>query len=387
MPRTTVEQTGPSIVSVETRLVDLPFIRLQRFARLDAFQQTSLFVRITDTEGRVGVGEAIVPCGPWWSGDSVESMKATIDTYLAPAMAGQGVTDQDALFAELNLVARGNRFAKAALEIACMDLLGRQLGVPVHVLLGGRRCEACLVAWPLASGDPAKDREEIEHMLETGKAGAFKVKAGADQLDFDLKRIEGLVDACAGRAGIRVDPNESWSEVHSLSALPELKAMGVELVEQPVPREHTGAMARITARSPLPIMVDEGQCTETDMLDVVSQEAAHIVSLKVMKSGGIRATRRVADIAHAGGMPLYMGTFLETGIGTAAGMHLAASLPSLPFGGELFAPLLLKDDLLTEPLRYENGRLHLPDGAGLGVEVDDNKLEHFTRDGSHVVTR
>jgi len=380
MLQTTGGPGQPTIDRVETRLVDLPFIRLQRFARLDAYHQTSLFVRITDTDGRVGVGEAIVPCGPWWSGDSVESMKATIDTYLAPAMIGRSVADQEALFDELNLIARDNRFAKAALEMACMDLLARQLDVPIHVLLGGKRRDTCLMAWPLASGDKVKDYEEIDHMLETGKAGAFKVKAGAGTLAADLKRIEGLIEHCAGRAGVRVDPNESWSEMHSLSALPELAAMGVELVEQPVPREQMGAMARITARSPLPIMVDEGQLNETDMLNVLSQNAAHIVSLKIMKSGGIRATRRVADIAHAGGMPLYMGTFLETGLGVAAGMQLAASLPSLPFGGEIFTPLLLKDDLLTEPLRYEGGCLHLPDGPGIGVEIDEDKLNHYTRD-------
>ena len=89
MLQTTGRPGQPTIDHVETRLVDLPFIRTQRFVRLDAYHQTSLFMRSTDRDGRVGVGEAIVPCGPWWSGDSVESMKATIDTYLAAAMIGR----------------------------------------------------------------------------------------------------------------------------------------------------------------------------------------------------------------------------------------------------------------------------------------------------------
>ncbi|GFE66177.1 muconate/chloromuconate family cycloisomerase [Litoreibacter roseus] len=379
MLKSLVEHHLGKVDRVETFLVDLPFKRLQRFARLDARAQTSLLIRITDQHGAQGIGEAIVPCGPWWSGDSVESMKIIIDTYLAPAMIGCELSRFNAIFDTLARVARGNLLAKAGLEMACLDLIGKSLDVPVHVLLGGKRRESCPIAWPLASGDPAQDRTEIEDMLSTGRASAFKVKAGADDLQSDLRRIADLTAALAGRAPLRIDPNESWSEMHALVALPQLVAMGVELIEQPVPREQMAVMGRITARSSVPIMIDEGVQTDTDMAHCIEAEAAHMVSIKIMKSGGMGAARRVADLAHTAGMPLYMGTFLETGIGTAAGMHLAATLPSLPFGGEIFGPLLMQDDLLRDPMQYKQGAVWLPEGAGLGVQIDDDKLRHYTR--------
>ncbi|SLN71187.1 Muconate cycloisomerase 1 [Roseivivax jejudonensis] len=380
MLKTLPEGETARIDRVETILVDLPFRRLQRFARLDATGQTSLLVRVTDSDGAEGIGEAIVPCGPWWSGDSVETMKIMIDAYFAPAMIGWPVMSVEAMLEGLDRVARGNAFAKAGLEMACLDLIGRRLDVPVHVLLGGARRTVCPVAWPLASGDPGKDRAEIDEMLETGRASAFKVKAGAGDLDADIARLTDLAAALDGRAGLRVDPNESWSEIEAIRALPKFAELGVELVEQPVPRERLACMSRIAARSTIPVMIDEGAWSETDMIEAVTTSAAHVVSLKIMKSGGIRAARRMADIAHAGGIMLYMGTFLETGIGTAAGLQLAASLPGLPFGGEIFGPMLQRDDLLVSPIRYEDGAAHLPEGPGLGIEIDEDKLRRYARD-------
>lgn len=367
------------IHSVETTIVDLPFRRLQRFARLDARAQNSLVVRIRSHDGVEGFGEAIVPCGPWWSGDSVEAMKVTIDRYLAPELIGRDPHDLDALMARLDRTARDNRFAKAGIEMALLDILGKRHDLPVHALLGGRSRDTCPMAWPLASGDIGMDVDEIEEMLDTGKAGAFKVKMGAAEMAADLQRIERLTDALAGRAGLRVDPNESWTEADALRALPRLAALGVEMVEQPVDRAFLDGMARIVARSDVTIMIDEGAQTDRDMIDVVKRNAAHMVSIKLMKSGGIRAAKRMADIAMAAGIPLYMGTFLETSLGTAGGMQLAATFPDLPLGGEIFAPLLMLEDLVTEPLVYADGALHLPPGPGLGVTLDEDKLRAFAR--------
>ena len=279
----------------------------------------------------------------------------------------------------MDRAARGNRFARAGIEMALLDLTGRLLGVPVHVLLGGRLRDRVPVAWPLASGDPGRDRDEIDEMLGTGRASAFKVKMGAETLRSDLARVAALAEALAGRAGLRVDPNESWTEIDAMAALPRLREIGVELIEQPVPREQPAALARIAAAAGVPIMVDEGVCTEADMLDVACRGAAHLVSLKVMKSGGLHASARIAAIAAAAGIPAYLGTFLESSLGTAAGLHLAAAIPDLPFGGEVIGPMLLAEDLTHMPVAYEGGAALLPAGPGLGVSPDPDLIERFAR--------
>ena len=98
-----------------------------------------------------------------------------------------------------------------------------------------------------------------------------------------------------------------------------------------------------------------------------------------MKAGGLRASKRMADIAAAGGLALYMGTFLESSLGTAADLQLAATLETLPYGGEIVGPMLLADDIVTQPIVYENGAAILPEGPGLGVALDEDKVRSLTR--------
>lgn len=375
----TESQPRTRIHSASTALIDLPLRRTQQFARLGATVQSTIIVRIRTECGLEGIGEAITPCGPWWSGDSVEAMKATLDTYLIPALVGEDPCNVDAIMGRLRRVVRDNAFAKTGIEMALMDLVGKLLGAPVHVLLGGRARTSLPVAWPLASGDEKTDLAEIEDMLETRRAGAFKVKMGALPLDEDLKRIAVLARAVEGRAGLRVDPNEAWSEAEANRALPHLEDVGVEMVEQPVMRWNLDAMARLSARSRTIMMIDEGVQSNHDMIEVVKRAAADMVSLKLMKTGGLRPTKKMADIASAAGLSVYMGTFLETSLGTAANMHLAATLPSLPLGGETIGPLLLAEDITTIPATYGDHALWLPEGPGLGVELDEDRIRHFTR--------
>ena len=202
---------------------------------------------------------------------------------------------------------------------------------------------------------------------------------GATEIDADVARIRKLLDALDGRAGLRVDPNEAWQETDALRVMPMLEEAGVELVEQPVPREQMAAMANITARARVPVMIDEGAQSEAGALETVRLKAAHIVSLKLMKAGGLRASKRMADIAAAGGLALYMGTFLESSLGTAADLQLAATLETLPYGGEIVGPMLLADDIVTQPIVYENGAAILPEGPGLGVALDEDKVRSLTR--------
>ena len=247
-----------NIVSLETVIVDIPLKRLQRFARFDARAQSSLIVRIRCKSGVEGIGESIVPCGPWWSGDSIEAMQIMVERYIAPEIIGLPALHVDPIMARLAKSVRGANFAKTGVEMALMDLAGKLAGQPVHVLLGGRARSACPVAWPIASGDHDEDAAEMNHMLENGFACAFKVKMGATEIDADVARIRKLLDALDGRAGLRVDPNEAWQETDALRVMPMLEEAGVELVEQPVPREQMAAMANITARARVPVMIDEG---------------------------------------------------------------------------------------------------------------------------------
>ncbi|GFE66179.1 muconate/chloromuconate family cycloisomerase [Litoreibacter roseus] len=368
-----------TVERIETAILDVPFKRTQRFARFEATAQTTVLVRLTASNGMQGIGEATVPCGPWWSGDAVETMKLMIDQYFAPEFVGLDLRNVEHALAGIARVARGNSFAKAGVEMALLDLLGRHVGLPVWALLGGKFRDECAVAWPLASGDLDTDLQEIDTMLSTGRASAFKVKMGSETLRRDLDRVQAYVTHLNGRAGVRVDPNEAWSFTDAKLALPRLQEMGIDMIEQPFDRVQLDWMSRMSARSGVPIMIDEGAQSEADVLRAVQSGAAHLLSLKIMKAGGLRASRRMADLAETGGMSLYMGTFLETSLGTAAGLHLAATCKALPLGGEVIGPMLMADDIAANPVAYTGGAAHLPDGPGLGIDLDEDRVAAMTR--------
>lgn len=371
------------IESVETVVVDLPLRRVQQFARFGTTTQSTVLIRVRTRQGTEGIGESVTPCGPWWSGDSVESIKATLDTYLAPMLVGADALQPLPLLSKMHRVVRNNSFAKAGVEMALLDLAGRLLEVPVCNLLGGAYRRELKVAWPLATGDVDQELAEGQSMLAAGKAFAFKLKMGALPVSEDLRRAAAIAKAFAGQAGVRADPNEMWDEVTAGSALRSLETAGVELVEQPVPRWNLEAIARLQSKTSIPILLDESIQTSHEVIEAAKKGAAGVISLKLMKTGGLRATKALADVAAAAGFPLYMGTFLETSVGTAANMHLAASLESLPYGGEVIGPLLLEEDICIRPARYINGALQLENGPGLGISLDEAQVQRFSRGKPH----
>lgn len=373
------------IERVETQIVDLPLRRVQRFSRLEANRQSSLIVRVMTKEGIEGIGESITPCGPWWGGDSVESIKTTIDTYLAPLLLGRDAIASSAIMEDLDACVPANSFAKAGIEMSLLDCAGKVLNLPVHALLGGQLRDAMDVSWPLATGEAQADIEEAERMLAQRHARAFKIKMGFLPVDADLQRSVAIGRALEGRAKVRVDPNEAWDESTAARMLRPLEDAGIDVIEQPVARWNYGAMARLTQIARCAIMVDEGVRSNHDMMEVATRRAAGLVSLKIMKTGGLRATRAMAEIANAAGIPVYMGTFLETSIGAAANMQLAATLPELPYGGEVTGPMLMAEDICIEPARYENYALQLPSGPGLGIALDEDRIKHYRREGSRFV--
>jgi muconate cycloisomerase len=371
--------TDLAIDRVETAILDVPLIRPHRFARTGMDAQPILLVTVTTTDGVRGLGEGVVPGGPWWGGESVETMQLIIEKYLAPLLIGRRVDDIAGIQQAMNDVVNANLYAKAAVEVAMHDAWARSLGVPVHSLLGGLARSWIPVTWALGTEPAAEVIDEAQAKLDSGLHASFKLKMGAQDPAHDVARVAEVTQKLAGRASVRVDINARWDLLTSLRWLPRLAEAGVDLIEQPVPGAEYEWLAEINAALPIPVMADESLRTPTDALRLVKLRAADVFSLKTTKSGGLRYTRQIADVAAAAGIPCHGGTSIEGPIGTAASLHLACSTPAVSYGSELFGPLLMREELLTRPLRYADGALHLPDGPGLGVELDPAAVARFTR--------
>lgn len=368
------------ITSVEAILVDLPTIRAHQLAMATMQQQTLVIVRLRTSDGIEGIGEATTIGGLSYGEESPEGIKLTIDTYLAPAIVGHDATNINDAMLKLNKVARGNRFAKCAIETALLDAQGKRLGVPVSTLLGGAVRKTLPVLWTLASGDTQRDIEEAEMLLAERRHNTFKLKIGRRSVRDDVAHVSRIKAALGERAKVTVDVNQAWNEVDAALGIEALEAAGVDLIEQPTPREQRGALARLAARFIVPIMADEAVTGPEDALELVRGACADVFALKIAKSGGIYGMLRTAAIADAAGVSLYGGTMLEGSIGSIASAHGFAALPQLSWGTELFGPLLLKDDIVTARPQYRDFDLHLPQGPGLGLHIDEEKLAFYRRD-------
>ncbi|MGY6152671.1 muconate/chloromuconate family cycloisomerase [Paraburkholderia graminis] len=377
--------TQPTIERIETRLVDLPTIRPHKLSVGTMHGQTLMLVTIYCSDGSVGIGEGTTIAGMAYGPESPESMKLAIDAYLGPAMIGKDASRVQALMAHLSKLVKVNHFAKSAVETALLDAHGRRLGVPVSELLGGRCRDRLPVAWTLASGSTEKDIAEAEKMLELRRHKTFKLKIGARDPKVDIEHVARIKKAVGDRGAVRVDVNMAWSETQAAWAIPALADAGCELVEQPV--NSAAALKRLMRRFPVALMADEVLQGPQSAFDIAKNEGADVFAIKIEQSGGLFAAQRVAAIADAAGIELYGGTMLEGAVGTIASAHLFASIPNLQWGTELFGPLLITEGILVKPLDYSDFELTVPDGPGLGIELDKDRIKRFTRDGSEKVTQ
>lgn len=368
-----------AIQEIEATIVDVPTVRKHKLSSLSVTAQSYTIVQLRLANGVTGIGEAATLGGPRWSEESVESIKATIDTYLKPALIGLPADRFVAARLRMDEAAKRNNAAKGAIESALFDAVGKTLGVPAVQLLGGMVRESVPVLWTLASGDPVQEIEEAERKIAARLHNTFKVKIGAQAPEADMARMRRLAGALEGRAKLIVDANQAWDETTALRCLPILAELGIALVEQPLPAWNIPGMARLRARATVPLMADECVFSTHDMLDVARAGAADVVSLKLVKHGGLLATRDVAAVAGAAGIGLYGGCLLESSIGAAAHLQVFAGLGDLEWGCEHFGPQILTGDLVTEPLRFEDFHIHLPTGPGLGVTLDPAQLRRYQR--------
>ncbi|WP_313295618.1 muconate/chloromuconate family cycloisomerase [Diaphorobacter sp.] len=373
-----------TIDRVETILVDLPTIRPHQLSMATMNGQTLMLVRLYCSDGTVGVGEGTTIGGLAYGAESPEGMKLAIDTYFAPLLVGEDANHVPAIMARLNKAIFDNRFAKCAVETALFDALGHRTGLPVSQLLGGRVRASLPVAWTLASGDTAKDIDEAERMLAQRRHNIFKLKIGRRAVEADVAHVAAIKKALGSRGVVRVDVNKAWSELQAHRGLAGLVDAGCELVEQPVAT--TDALTRLTGRYPIAVMADESLTGPASAFALAREAGADVFAIKTEQSGGLRAAQQVAAIADAAGIELYGGTMLEGAVGTIAAAHAFATFAHLQWGTELFGPLLLTAEILTEPLQYADFQLAVPTGPGLGIALDEERIGFYRRDARQGAT-
>ncbi|MDD2946201.1 MULTISPECIES: muconate/chloromuconate family cycloisomerase [unclassified Acinetobacter] len=365
--------------SIETLLVEIPTIRPHKMAVATMQTQTLVLVKITTEDGYVGWGEATTIGGLGYGEESPESVKVNIDTYFAPLLKTLSGLNVAQTLQVIKKNINGNRFAKCAIQTALLDIKAQRLNLPLSEVLGGRLRNSIPVLWVLASGNTEKDIAEAQKMIEAKRHNVFKLKIGSRPVEEDVEHVLAIKKALGKDISIRVDVNRAWSELEAIKGIQLLQDGGVDLIEQPCAIDNLDAMRRLTRRFDVAIMADESLMGPHSAYQIARNNGASVFAVKVAQSGGLVEGCEVGKVAKLAGIDLYGGTMLEGPVGTIASAHVFSTFENLAYGTELFGPLLLTENILKTPLNYQNFELEIPNGPGLGIELDENKIDNLRR--------
>jgi len=285
---------------------------------------------------------------------------------------GRPLDDPAGAVEAMERAAVGNPFARAAIEMAMLDALGKARGRPVFELLGGPvRGPVLPIRFSLAALSPEATAANARRRVEWGHR-TIKVKVGLDPRE-DVARVRAVREAIGPEVALTVDANGGWSVEGAVWSLKEMRGMDLLLAEQPVRREDLEGMAEVRRRVDVPVMIDEGVFTLWDAQQALRKEACDIISVYPGKNGGITVSRRICELAAGRGVPCAIGSNLELDLGTAAMCHLslaAGNVAAERFHGDILGPLYHEASIARSPVCFREGTVECPAGPGLGVDVD-----------------
>jgi L-alanine-DL-glutamate epimerase-like enolase superfamily enzyme len=326
--------------------------------------EDNIMVRV-DSGDWFGVGNAS-------PSDVTHETRESIEHFLRRAsrdLVGADETDLSAVHGAMEGIAKGNTSAKAAIDMAVYDLLGKRDDSRLFERLGGEGDGSVLTDMTIGIEDQEETVRRATAHCENGFR-ALKLKVGLDLVS-DIKRMAAVRDAVGAGIEMRVDANQGYSVEQAVLFCEEMHTLGVVLVEQPVDADDYSGLKAVKVRSPVPIMADECLKTVADARKVAAEGVADIINIKLMKSGGIFPALEIDRVARDAGITTMIGCMGEIQQSIAAGLHFALGSDNVKF-----VDLDSHFSMINDPssgLGFEDGRLTVSDRAGLGMrtEMDD----------------
>lgn len=319
---------------------------------------------LTSESALVGHGEALPLAG--FGGETPDQAFETL-SELARVLIGREVEDLDRLLDLIEELAPEAPAARAAVDVALFDLAARAQGLGVAAMLAlPKRPRARIEVNALVYAEyPDIVAREASAAVAEGYR-TVKIKVGSLSLELDEARVAAVRDAVGSETKIRLDANGGWKEFEAEEAIARLARYRIELLEQPVEARDLVGLARLSAGSPIPIAADEALAGGHALDEIFARDAASVVILKPAALGGLRASQRIAARARAAGWGVVVTSALDSAVGLAAALQLAAALPGPHLAAGLATGALLDQDLAKAPSPID-GTLSVPDEPGIGV--------------------
>ncbi|GKW45383.1 mandelate racemase/muconate lactonizing enzyme family protein [Planococcus sp. NCCP-2050] len=333
----------------------------------------AIIVKLETDTGLVGYGEAVPD--EHVTGEQVAGAYEILRSVLIPQIIGQNPFDIEHIHHLMNSAIVRNQAAKAAIDIACYDLMGKAANQPVYNLIGGRAHEQLQYPKVLSIEEPAVMAEKAKLAVDQGFS-SLKLKVGGPDSAKDIERIYAVREAVGKSMPIRIDVNQGWKTVgHAVQVINQLDAAQLTWIEQPIRMGDIRGLAEVRRKTSTPIMADESVQTMEDVLEIIRLDAADYINIKLMKSGGIFPAIQMAKAAESAGIIAQIGSMVESSVGSAAGYHAVMARRNIQ-SSELTGPLLFNEEIGN--LNYQLPNVHLSENPGLGIEVNEAQLEKLT---------
>jgi muconate cycloisomerase len=379
------------ITQIDILRVAVPRRRLHRMASMATAAGRYVILRLHTDEGITGLGEATV-MREWggdhgmYYGESPGTTLTVLQEDLFPAIRGRDPFDVEQILELMDRTIKGYPYAKAAIDLALHDIIGKASGLPVHQLLGGCYRDRIPLAQSLGIMETDKAVAEAVEAVREG-IGTVKIKVGLDYAH-DEEVVREVRAVVGHGVAITLDANQAYpTPKTAIQQIRRLERYGLLLVEQPV--EGIDAMAEVSRAVDTWIMADESAWSPRDVLKIAERRAADAISIYTTKPGGLFRARQMAAVAQAAGLPCNVNGSGELGVGNAANVHLAASAKIISLASVFPATAPAEkqptriagrqyvDDIVREPFGYADGCVLVPRGPGLGIELDEQKIATY----------
>src|SRR5919109_620822 len=379
------------ITTIETIPIRLPTRRAHQWSSLTTPIGVYVLIKLHTDEGLIGLGEA--PVLKDWGGDhgkyfgeTPQTTAHVINDILAPALTDQDPRQIESLHWLMDRRVKGYPYAKAAIDMALYDVVGKAMHVPAYQLLGGRFRDRIAIAHSLGLMDVDQAVEEALRAKSEG-VKTIKLKGGMDSKR-DVELVRQMRQAMGPEMKICLDANQGYATPKL--AIQTIQAMqGCDLFYREQPVQGIDRMAEVVKRVDTPIMADESAWTPQDILEIVAKKAADMISLYTTKPGGMFKAKKVAAVAEGAGLPCNVNGSHETGVGNAANLHLVASTAAVTEAGVFpvttvagqepteMAGKMYLDEIVTESFEYRDGSIVVPHRPGLGIELSPERVEKY----------
>ncbi|MEV8225665.1 enolase C-terminal domain-like protein [Streptomyces sp. NPDC079167] len=364
------------IIKVEAIPFAIPYAKPLRFASGEVHTADHVLVRVHTDEGLVGTAEA--PPRPYTYGETQESIVTVVDKLFTPQILGLTPLERESVHERLDRTV-GNPTAKAAIDMALWDIIGQAAGMPVSGLLGGYT-DRMRVSHMVGFAPAERMVAEAERIRDTHGVTTFKVKVGRRPYTEDVAACRALREALGDDVELYIDGNRGWTAPESARVLRELADLNLAFAEELCPADDVLGRRWLVERCPVPFIADESATRAGEVTRELLGGSATAISVKTARTG-FTASQRVLHECEGLGVEVVMGNQIDGQVGTLCSVAFgAAHRHSARYPGELSNFLDMTDDLLTEPLTIENGTLRVREGAGLGIDIDPDKLARYRQD-------